>query len=200
MYLTTQNSINVPICFESSRRTAEKKALVDSGATKNFIDWRLAKELKVQTTLLLHPWKVYNVDRTENKAGVIERHVKLCVQQGNKERVQTFFITNLGDPRIIFGYPWLYHFQPQINWRKGTIDGPSWTLEPILWQLARRWGKTTPTQINCTNVAQEWAIKAAKKQDLKDTEVPTEYRRHAVVFSETAAHRFPPSRPKDHAI
>jgi hypothetical protein len=79
MYLTTQNSINVPICFESSRGTAEKKALVDSGATENFIDWRLAKALKVQTTLLLRPWKVYNVDGMENKAGVIERHVRLRV-------------------------------------------------------------------------------------------------------------------------
>jgi hypothetical protein len=141
----TWNSINVPICFESSHGTAEKKALVDSGATENFIDWRLAKALKVQTTLLPRPWKVYNVDGMENKAGVIEWHVKLRIRQGNKEKVQTFFITNLGDPRIIFGYPWLYHFQPQIDWRKGMINGPSWTLEPILWQLARRWGKTTPT-------------------------------------------------------
>jgi hypothetical protein len=49
-------------------------------------------------------------------------------------------------------------------------------------------------------VAQEWAIKAAKKCDPKDAEVPAEYRRHQVVFSETAAHRFPLSRPEDHAI
>jgi hypothetical protein len=53
VYLTTRNSINVPVCFESAHGTAEKKALVDSGATENFIDWRLAKALKVQTTLLL---------------------------------------------------------------------------------------------------------------------------------------------------
>jgi hypothetical protein len=56
---------------------AEKKALVDSRATENFIDWRLAKVLKVQTMLLPCPWKVYNVDGMENKAGVIEKHVKL---------------------------------------------------------------------------------------------------------------------------
>jgi hypothetical protein len=73
-------------------------------------------------------------------------------------------------------------------------------LEPILWQLAWRWGKMTPTQINCTNVAQEWAIKAAKKHNPKDAKVPAEYHHHKVVFSETAAHQFLPSRPKDHAI
>jgi hypothetical protein len=171
----TQNLINVPIRFESSHGMAEKKALVNSGATENFIDWQLAKALKVQTMLLPHPQKVYNVDGMENKAGVIEKHVKLRVQQGTQNRVQMFFITNLGDPRIIFGYPWLYHFQPQIDWRKGTIDGPSWTLEPILWQLAQGWGKITPTQINWTNVAQEWAIEAAKKCNPKDVEVPAKY-------------------------
>jgi hypothetical protein len=140
------------------------------------------------------------VDGTENKAGVIEKHVKLCIRQGNQDKVQTFFVTNLRDPRIIFGYPWLYHFQLQIDWRKGTIEGPPWTLEPILWQLARKWGKTTPTWINRTNVAQEWAIEAAKKRNPKDVVVPAKYQHHKVVFSETAAHRFPPSCPKDHAI
>jgi hypothetical protein len=79
VYLTTQNSINVPICFESSCGKAEKKALINSGATENFIDWQLAKALKVQTTLLLHPQKVYNMDGMENKAGVIEKHVMLWV-------------------------------------------------------------------------------------------------------------------------
>jgi hypothetical protein len=47
-------------------------------------------------------------------------------------------------------------------------------LEPVLWKLARRWG-TTPMTIDRTNVAQEWAIEAAKKQDPKDSEVPAEY-------------------------
>jgi hypothetical protein len=59
---------------------AEKKALVDSGATENFIDWQLTKALKVQIILLPCPQKVYNVDGMENKAGVIEKHVKLWVQ------------------------------------------------------------------------------------------------------------------------
>jgi hypothetical protein len=63
-----------------------------------------------------------------------------------------------------------------------------------------KWGKTTPTQINQTNVTQEWAIEVAKKHDPKDAEVPSEYHRHQVVFSETVAHCFPPSCPEDHAI
>jgi hypothetical protein len=49
-------------------------------------------------------------------------------------------------------------------------------------------------------VAQEWAIEATKKHDPKDVEVSPKYQQHAVVFSETAAHCFPPSQPEDHAI
>jgi hypothetical protein len=58
----------------------------------------------------------------------------------------------------------------------------------------------TPTQINRTNMAQEWAIVAAKKCNPNSTEIPVKYQRHQVVFSETASHRFPPSCPEDHAI
>jgi Reverse transcriptase (RNA-dependent DNA polymerase) len=57
----------------------------------------------------------------------------------------------------------------------------------------------TPTQINRTNVAQEWAIKAVKQQT-KEVTVPAEYCHHTIVFSEEATHRFPLSRPEDHAI
>jgi hypothetical protein len=49
-------------------------------------------------------------------------------------------------------------------------------------------------------VAQEWAIEAAKKCDPKHAEIPTKYCCHEIVFSEMAAHQFPPSQPEDHAI
>jgi Reverse transcriptase (RNA-dependent DNA polymerase) len=54
--------------------------------------------------------------------------------------------------------------------------------------------------MNYTNVAQEWAIEAAKKCNPKDAEVLTKYQWHVVVFSETAAYRFSPSHLEDHAI
>jgi hypothetical protein len=49
-------------------------------------------------------------------------------------------------------------------------------------------------------VAQEWAIKVAKKHDPSNAEVPVKYHHHQVVFSKTAAHRFPPLCPEDHVI
>ena len=49
-----------------------------------------------------------------------------------------------------------------------------------------------------TNISTKLAQDAG--QYTKEVPIPPEYQRHAKVFSETAAQRFPPSRPWDHAI
>ena len=52
-----------------------------------------------------------------------------------------------------------------------------------------------------TNVAQQWAQKEDKtKVHLTLDTIPKEYRRHAKVFSEEEAHRFPPERSEDMTI
>jgi hypothetical protein len=38
MYISEKTSINVPFTFTSARGTAEEVALLDSGATDNFMD------------------------------------------------------------------------------------------------------------------------------------------------------------------
>ena len=48
------------------------------------------------------------------------------------------------------------------------------------------------------SATQDWACEANKNK--AQVEIPTEYQQHHVLFSEKVAWRFPPSRPKDHAI
>ncbi len=82
-----------------------------------------------------------------------------------------FYETSLGKDRIIFGYPWLKTFNPQIDWEKGKVMMP--------WPKA--WAKRSTT------------IATAKR-------IPEEYQRHSKVFDEEEADRFPPKREEDHAI
>ena len=63
--------------------------------------------------------------------------------------------------------------------------------------------KKLATVIKKTHVAQEWAIEAHKKRLAKGEkleELPLQYRKFADIFNEEKSHRFPPSRPEDHAI
>jgi hypothetical protein len=39
VYICTKNALNIPIMFQSSLQKAEARALIDSGATENFIDY-----------------------------------------------------------------------------------------------------------------------------------------------------------------
>ncbi len=96
----------------------------------------------------------------------------MTIQSGHQRHLTQFYETNLGEDRIIFGYPWLRTFNPQIDWEKGKATMP--------WPKVWAWQKTT-------------TIATAEQ-------IPAKYLRHSKVFSEKEADRFPPKQEEDHAI
>ena len=65
MYVSERrNCININFTFDKNK--VAKKALLDSGATDNFIDQNTAKRLNIPTQRLDRPRILYNVDKTEN--------------------------------------------------------------------------------------------------------------------------------------
>ena len=57
-------------------------ALLDSGATENFIQGSYAQQLKLPVKCLSHTRPVYNVDGTLNKNGHIHSYTDLEMQMG----------------------------------------------------------------------------------------------------------------------
>jgi hypothetical protein len=99
------------------------------------------------------------------------------------------------------GYPWLWEFNPEVDWKEGWLIGEEVKLE----ETGIAWGeyKKQRTKIRKTHFAQEWAIKGKeqRQQDSVETKgIPEEYQRHHKVFSDQQATCFPPSQPEDHAI
>ena len=101
---------------------ADEKVLIDSGATANFLDRRVAKRLGFKPKKLERPVPVKNVDGTPNKDGQLTHCVHLWVQLGEKKELMLFYLTNLGEDRTILGFPWLTAFNPKINWTEGTME------------------------------------------------------------------------------
>ena len=116
MYINYANALNLPLFFYQKRGKVAKEALLDSGATENFVDYQTIVRWRIGTTKLDKPRKVFNVDGSENKAGTITWCMVLHVKMNGKEKLQTFFITNLGRDRILLGWPWFSHFNPEIDW------------------------------------------------------------------------------------
>ena len=59
-----------------------KKILVDSGATDNFIDPCVINRLGLEMWTLERPQKIWNIDGTNNQAGMLTHYMDLEVHTG----------------------------------------------------------------------------------------------------------------------
>ena len=212
--------MKIPVSFRTAYARANKNILVDSGATNNFIDPRLVRRLRLGTHNLERAQKIWNIDGTNNKAGLITSYVDLNVHTGSKQAKMRFLITELGNEDLILGYPWLANFEPKFSWSDGVMDT---SYLPVIirslgWEtrmnqnvisrsITEPLSESARVQIvedledECflkATISTRLAEEARQYQD--KVEVPKEYQRHWKVFSKEEAHRFPPSRPWDHAI
>jgi len=122
----------MPFDLYSANGRKEECALVDSGATANFIDYKTVKRLGLGSKKLEQSRTVKNIDGTLNVAGHITHACDLLVSHGRKQERTRFFVTNLGGDRFIFGYPWLAKFNPEINWPEATVNGPRFRVEMLV--------------------------------------------------------------------
>src|SRR6266404_5223974 len=114
--------MKVPVSFRTCYAMADKRILVDSRATDNFIHPKFVKRLHVGMQELENPMKIWNIDGTTNRAGRLTHFVDLLVQTKGQEKKMRFLVTDLGVKDIILGYPWLSTFEPQFSWKDATVD------------------------------------------------------------------------------
>jgi len=97
------------------------RALLDSRATGLFMSKKLAEKQGFKLERLTMPIKVKNVDRSNNKGGLITHKVEVNLYyRGHIEQVR-MDICELGKTDIILGIPWLTVYNPEINWEIGEV-------------------------------------------------------------------------------
>jgi hypothetical protein len=222
VYIARNKSILVPISLETEGGKANQQALLDSGATENFLHPELIKQTGLKTRTLTRPKKMRNVDGTLNGGKTIDQYVQMNIRHNGRTSLQTFFVAELGEDRAILGYPFLEAFEPKVDWKNATLPGPTIVsaqkqYEPLLdghpqtgWQEQLEeptdevWLKLTfesDSQCRKSTVAQELAIQATNKTERTwQEQVPKEYHDFGKVFSEEESQRFPERRRWDHAI
>ena len=85
------------------------------------MDQNFARKHNLRTTKLEQPIRAQNVDGTDNKQGTIHYYTDLNVKIGDQTFLERFYITGLGNQKIILGLPWLRKHNPEIDWEKGTV-------------------------------------------------------------------------------
>ena len=113
--------MRVPVSIRTHCFMADKKALVDSGATDNFIHHAFAKRLGLLTTPLEKPKWIYNIDNTSNKSGSITHSLELKITTKGVDKIMRFLVTDIGHEDILLGYPWLATFEPKFRWKDAVI-------------------------------------------------------------------------------
>src|SRR6266702_3538139 len=204
--------MRIPISIRTSSNMADIRGLVDSGATDCFMSPAFIKQMNLGTRPLQKPRKIWNIDNTENKDGLITHYLELNVQTEGTRRDLHFLVTNIGNEDIVLGYPWLATFEPQFNWANAVIRETAlpiviWSVnpcipgkEPIIAKAnaQEKYNRVLQDHMIKATTATNLAIAAQQYQDKKV--IPKEYQKYHKVFSEKESKQYPPKRIWDHAI
>ena len=124
-----------------------------------------------------------------------------------------FYLTNLGKDCFILGYPFLWEFNPRIDWKTGQLLEGNIEIETMRFNHTQKLVTKVQGQAQrmCGDPAKgmalfvrkmtfsQWFTKEArqkgKEKEMK--KVPMEYQCHWKVFDPTVAERFPPQREED---
>ena len=169
-------ALRFPIKLRYKARTVTTTALIDCGATGNFIDPSLVGRLLLPSQTI-PPLQAFNVDGTANKQGRITVATTVHCQASNFKDDLTLMIVGLGQSQVVLGMPWLTKHNPWIDWEKKTV-----TLDD--------------KHICKTTLSTELAIAAHKDE----VTLPQQYSEYADVFSEQTFDVLPPRHDFDHAI
>lgn len=89
------NAMIVPFVSKTLQNVADRKALLDCGASENFIDINTGKSLKIERFKFEKHIPVHNIDRTMNNQGGITYYCWLKVRVGEPEEKMRFYLTRL---------------------------------------------------------------------------------------------------------
>lgn len=158
------------------------RALIDSGATLNFVDQDFVMKHKLELKYLDKPLPCQLIDGSYSES-TIKYYVDILFDPwNNKTSVPSrFHVMKIEGYPLVLGMPWLDQYNPVMDWRTRSMINRLTREKPLRRTEARF----------CATVE-------GKKND-KDI-VPIPYHEYLDVFSKKLADTLPPHRPYDHHI
>jgi len=98
------------------------KALLDSGATGNFIDRDFIWTKGINTQSISRPILVYNVDGPPNEAGQISEVVDVVLRYKTYSERTLLAVSSLRRQNMILSYTWLKDHNLEVNWQTGEVQ------------------------------------------------------------------------------
>ena len=195
--------MRIPVCITSNPDTP-LQALLDSGATNNFMDKEFASRLSLTTLELQTPQRMYLADGRPAAAGSITHYMEitLLLGEGFSPYTTTCSITDVSVAPMVLGIPFFEAIKPRVDWTSRTIE-PSQgrpTQQLRIMELTPRVVKRSRDFRKRGGYIYLHSTTVEDEGPTVESVVPKRYHAYLDVFSKRDANTLAPHRPFDHRI
>ena len=128
--LSNKRTLQIPVKLSVNNQIINTTAIIDCGTTRNFINLKLISLAQFPLQWLDRLVKAYKVDGTTNSKGSIVWETNVDILFSYCKENVWLMVLNIGWWQIILGMPWLWKWNPQIDWSTKTLTIP--------WGIGRR--------------------------------------------------------------
>src|ERR1700759_5724678 len=115
--LENQNDhIMVKIHLHGEKETVTINAMIDSGATEDFIDQEVCNKHGIKMIRAKKPREIYLADGKPSAMGPVTHMTKVPMDISSHRELATLQVANLQNHEVILGMPWLRKHNPTIDW------------------------------------------------------------------------------------
>jgi len=111
----------VKIQLHGGKESVTINAMIDSGATEDFIDREVCNKHGIKMIKAKHPREIYLADGKPSAMGPVTHITKVPMDISSHRELATFQVVNLQNHEVILGMPWLREHNPTIDWNDKRI-------------------------------------------------------------------------------
>src|SRR6201995_547427 len=108
--------IMVKVHLHGKKETVTINAMIDSGATEDFIDQEVCNKHGIKMIKAKNPREIYLADGKPSAMGPVTHMTKVPMDISSHRELATLQVANLQNHEVILGMPWLRKHNPTIDW------------------------------------------------------------------------------------
>jgi len=108
----------VKIQLHGEKESVTINAMLDTGATENFIDREVCNKHRIKMIKAKNPREIYLADGKPSAIGPVTHMTKVPMDISSHRELATFQVGNHQNQEVIHGIRWLREHTPTIDWNE----------------------------------------------------------------------------------
>jgi len=113
--------VKIPLHGGKDSESVIINAMIDSGATEDFIDTEVCNKHGIIMIKAKYPREIYLVDGKPSAMGPVTHMTNVPIDISSHRELATIQVANLQNHAVILGMPWLREHNPTIDWNDKRI-------------------------------------------------------------------------------